>query len=224
MPCRELRSRWLRCRRTDARDRFWPNLPDSGGRIPGAPGLHRDPRRRPTGPPGRLEEVGQFAEIGHAGGGANHGDAHGGIGRRQAGPLGRQGHELAPVIDEGGAALAPVVPVGREVELPPVQGMVDRATGLPVARSGPARPHRLDPGRRLNTGTGIARPWNGGRGAVPRRNHPGLWTAAGGSRISRQGAGVIRSGGRCRLGPPPARPDRRRVGADPASFLTGAKR
>ena len=50
-----------------------------------------------------------------------------------------------------------------------------------------ARPHRSDPGRRLNAGTGIARPLTGA-GEFPGRNHPGLCTAAGGSRISMQGA------------------------------------
>src|SRR5262245_14239057 len=108
---------------TSSQDRFWQDLPDSGGRIPGTPGPHRDSRRRLVGPPEPLDEAGQFEEIGHAGGGANHGGVHDGIGRRQAGPLGRQGHELAVVIDEEGAVLAPVVPVGQEGEVPPVQRM-----------------------------------------------------------------------------------------------------
>ena len=105
-----------------AQDRSWQDLPDSGGRIPRTPGPHRDSRHRPVGPPGPLEEAGQFAEIGHAEGGANHGDDHEGIGRRQAGPLGRQGHVRAPVIDEESAVLAPVVPVGQEGEFLPVRG------------------------------------------------------------------------------------------------------
>jgi hypothetical protein len=90
-----------------AHDRFWQNLPDIGGRSPehlGRTGTHG------FGPPARW---------GHAEGGANHGDDYEGIGRRQAGPLGRQGHELAPVIDEEGAGLAPDVPVGQEVEFLP---------------------------------------------------------------------------------------------------------
>ena len=106
-----------------AQDRFGQNLPDSGGRIRGTPGPRRDSRRRPVGPPELLDEAGQFEEIGDAEGGATRGDDHEGIGRRQAGSLGRQGHVRTPVLDEGGAVLAPVVPVGQEIKFPPRQGM-----------------------------------------------------------------------------------------------------
>src|SRR5262245_2167674 len=55
-------SSWTSDRR--ARDRFWQNLPDIGGRIPGTPGPHR---AHGVGPPARW---------GRVGGGANHGDDH----------------------------------------------------------------------------------------------------------------------------------------------------
>jgi hypothetical protein len=76
-----------------------------------------------VGPPEPLQDASQFAEIGHAEDGANHSDGHKAFGRRHAGPLGRQGHDLGPVIDVEGAVLAPVVPVGQEIKFPPRQGM-----------------------------------------------------------------------------------------------------
>jgi hypothetical protein len=142
---------------------LWQDLPDSCGRIPGTPGPHRVSRRRPVDPPGPLEEAGPFTEIGHAEGGATHGDDLGGIRRRQAGPPGRQGHELAPVIDEGGAVFAPVVPVGPEDEFPPVQGMEgwvtpkrrDRSSGSGASGCADQRPRgtpHQDPRRELAVG------------------------------------------------------------------------
>jgi hypothetical protein len=143
------------CSDRSAQGSFWQNLPVSGGRIPGTPGPHRVSRRRPVGPQERLEEAGQFEVIGHAEGGANYGDDHEGIGQRQAGPLGRQGHELALAIDEENAVLCSVAPVGQEDESPPVErmeGMGRSEVSRPIAAIRCIRSHRPTASSRGSSG------------------------------------------------------------------------
>ena len=78
-----------------------------------------------------------------------------GSGGARAGPLGRRGHELAPVIDEEGEVLAPVVPVGQEGEFSPVQGMEGmghtETSGL-IVRIGYIRPRRPTASRNASSG------------------------------------------------------------------------
>src|SRR5262249_55497552 len=77
--------------------------------------------------------------------------------------------------------------------------------------------------RRLQTGTEVARPW-AGTDAPPEKipRACGQRPAAPGH-VGR-GRDDLRSGGRGRSGLPPPRPDRRRVGAGRASFVTGDDR
>jgi hypothetical protein len=130
-----------------ARDHFWYDLPDSGGRIPEHLGRTETHGVGRSGAPAPLEEASPFAEIGHAEGGMHHDEDHEGIRQRQAGPLGRQGHEPLLVIDAAGAVLVPVVPVGQEGEFPPVQGM--KGMGH-TGNVGTNRPDRVHPAAQTN--------------------------------------------------------------------------
>jgi hypothetical protein len=77
---------------------------------------------------------------------------------------------------------------------------------------------------RRHIGTGVARLLKGTH-TPPEKKPPRLWTAAGGSRISIQGApSDVRSGGKWRPGTAPARPGGRQAGAGRVSFVTGAER